>query len=819
MGIDLRNIAPGTSHKIILIFFLLLWTSCQTDSAPPRGSSGLGLGDSCEFHVECRFGLHCINNACAATGETPLGQSCTLTAECTPNSFCLFGSCDLAGDGVVGDLCSNPTDCERGLTCVRTGVFGTCEERGVKDLHESCEDYKECMSGLECWNQVCVEEQQRVSEWSGVECEETDDTAVHRVYFEIPRADQEIKEFYRLPFPNDIRLRDGHPDLRGHPAPSDSETDNALALFRAIEEGLDGWGLTQSIYFRFTRPIDHNTITVLETGGSLILVNIDPGSDRFNQRYGMAWFYTTGVDKYICQNWLVIHPPWTDGFQANTTYAVILTRSVHGLNGEELVASSDLELMLAPSEPDEAELVPPWQSYALLRDYLESQEISITDVAGATVFTTHDPNHKVSTLRQVVHSGDVPISENLMLCGSEENSPCGGESDNTNPGRGCPSSENLFYELQGTYPTPIFQEGEPPYAIPGSGRIVTDIEGMPIVDHYKDICFSITLPKEREMPEEGWPVVLFAHARGSEFNYRSFVDLMAGPLADLESNGEGMPFAMIGIDGPLHGPGSNGENPHISFFRLQNLEGSRSAVLQGVADLFQLTRFVHAFEVVPGDIFIEDEIRFDPDRIFFVGDFQGATIGSLFMAYEPEIKGAVLNSASAATVIGLLGQTEPVNMASGLASTFEQEGMTDFHPIINLIQAYFEPVDPLFFAPALISRPNDGISPKHLLQIYSVGDMFIADGAQKIFAMAARLPVIEPVLIEFYPDQEALILPVSGNFEVGGFVATGGVQQYEVRSGEGDGNRGLFSHPDAMVQVARFLMSMVIDEVPEITGR
>src|SRR5690606_4997034 len=75
-------------------------------------------------------------------------------------------------------------------------------------------------------------------------------------------------------------------------------------------------------------------------------------------------------------------------------------------------------------------------------------------------------------------------------------------------------------ELTGHYgPSPIFQEGEVPYGAEG-GALEADEDGVPTVHGEFDARFTITIPTA-EMPEGGYPIVLYAHGTGGD--HRSFV--------------------------------------------------------------------------------------------------------------------------------------------------------------------------------------------------------------------------------------------------------------------------------------------------------
>ena len=130
----------------------------------------------------------------------------------------------------------------------------------------------------------------------------------------------------------------------------------------------------------------------------------------------------------------------------------------------------------------------------------------------------------------------------------------------------------------------------------------------------------------RDRPSDGWPVILYAHGTGGDYQtfVRESLDLRA---ALIERKGKPpVRMAMIGIDQVLHGPRDpSGSNPEITFFNLQNLDAARDNVKQGAADDFQLLRLVEEMNVAKAPT-TGRPIRFDKKRIYFMGHSQGGPV-------------------------------------------------------------------------------------------------------------------------------------------------------------------------------------------------
>ena len=67
---------------------------------------------------------------------------------------------------------------------------------------------------------------------------------------------------------------------------------------------------------------------------------------------------------------------------------------------------------------------------------------------------------------------------------------------------------------------PMWQHGTKPYLIEGGG-FVFDEEMMPVLSGWERANFTISVPREVEMPEDGWPVAIYGHGTGGD--HLSFV--------------------------------------------------------------------------------------------------------------------------------------------------------------------------------------------------------------------------------------------------------------------------------------------------------
>lgn len=609
-------------------------------------------------------------------------------------------------------------------------------------------------------------------------------TALHAV----PRPADERTDgagFYDLPFPSDLRLRpDGSIDLSGYPRPG-GQLD---AYLRAMDGHIGGAGPSAAIHFRFDGPLDPGALPAgaresVSEDASAFVVDITEGSPTYGERSPvLARFHPEG-GRFIGANWLALQPYPGVPLRERTTYAAVLTTSLSAASGP-LLRHPDLDALLQDAAPADPALLAAWQRYAPLRAWL-ARRFRAGTVVGATVFTTQDATGFMLRLRRAVYErAPAPRVEELRYVRDHD---------------------GLCQIYRGTFLSPNFQTGDPPYLRAG-GTIETDEAGQPRIARMERLRFAVSVPNA-PMPEAGWPVALYAHGTGGDFESftQDGTDLRA---AYMEAEGRvAARMAVVSIDQVLHGPRDpSGTNPELTFFNFQNLAATRDNHRQAAADDFQLLRLVRAFAVEQAPV-TGRPIRFDPRRTYFIGHSQGGSTGPLFLAAEPEVRAAVLSGAGAVLTLTLLDKTKPVDIPT-IVSTVLQEPATPDHPFLALLQAYFEPADPNNYGRLLFREPPPGAVPKSVLQTLGITDHYTPVDNIKAFALSLGVQPVRPRL----SDIEGLALtgmrwtdaPVRAN--VAGGRATGVLCQYP-QKGNDDGHFVLFDQWDARHDLERFFSS------------
>jgi hypothetical protein len=525
-----------TKNKIFLILVILsaltfiLISGCTEKELVEIG--GATQDEACSIVSDCEAGLTCENDVCVpveplATGPKR-GDECDSNADCAPDLFCgTQGVCTYSEGFDEGTPCGLTIDCKDGLVCHGNSL--TCvdpsdypEGTGIKDFGESCSSFTDCRRPYLCSmaspaSAVC----DKIPFFPGPDCSRTDaEAGAFRVYFEIPPEtipDDEPFEFYRLPFPNDIRMKDGHISLSGHPSPGEvMGIDVAGEYLGVVEEDADGFAINGPIFFRLTDFPQESSIV---ENVSVYLVNIDQNSPDYNKHHPVQLALGKERGQYICQYSIGIGPLDGEPLDANTTYAAIVTTDIRDIRNDPPIQDRDFVRILSADETLSDHVL---EKTEPLRAWILDQSIDENTIAAAAVFTTGNPSSIGQDLYDAVMAMPAPnFNDDAFDCANPPASTpaCHGLPTQD---RGCGNPTNA-YEIHGTYDGPVFQNGTRPYVTSDyGGGMNFDDNGKPIKAGTEAMCYALTIPSNLSMPPTGWPVVIYAHGTGA--NYRTFVE-------------------------------------------------------------------------------------------------------------------------------------------------------------------------------------------------------------------------------------------------------------------------------------------------------
>jgi pimeloyl-ACP methyl ester carboxylesterase len=392
---------------------------------------------------------------------------------------------------------------------------------------------------------------------------------------------------------------------------------------------------------------------------------------------------------------------------------------------------------------------------------------------------------------------------------------------------GCPAKDDDYTVIHGRIRLPVFQKGTAPYLEPSDGgEIELDGSGEPVIQSHQDVCIALSIPTD-DAPASGYPVLVYGHGTGGNFNGEMDSGGFAGPLARAS-----VPSVLVGIDLPSHGArrGDSKEEPEGLFYNFLNPRAARDNVLQGSADLMAVIRWVKESGGLDAMPPLPAAVPFDDMRIALMGHSQGATHSALIASYEPDVIGVVLSGNGGNLASSLLNKTSPVDIASVVPlalmdpdSDFDL-AYGEFNPALALIQSVFDRADPVNYAPRLIRSPTTQVpTGHHVFMTYGLDDTYAPEETQKAYVRAAsrNMPVVSPSLADLQLDGEpawpAVAAPVQGNATVGGESRTIAVRQYQASSPEVDGHFvGTRNGEAGRADVERFLTQLLAGQVPSI---
>jgi predicted esterase len=776
--------------------FALLAPACTEDVPVPIGN--VKEGQPCGRTSECEAGFECLDEACAAIEQPDVtGRAGTA---CMTDGACAAGLCcgnqrvcrEPAGAGCglpEGSRCGLSADCEVGLACDGSG---TCARpgsgSGEGDEGDPCGEISDCRRPLICGaDDRC----QAPPFFPGIGCTRSEEElGAFRAYFEVPRG-APLAEFYRQPFPSDVRLVNGKIDLSGHPDPGNvGGVDFTAQYIRAIEEDYDGFGLTQPVFFQFTDPLDESTLTIDGPGATIQLIRL-PGGERVPIQIQ----YEREKGQFICASSLAVAP--VDGFvlAPRTTYAVLITTRVKSFDGQTPIQDGDFAAILSEATPDDPFLAAAQSAFAPIASRADRAEIAV-----ASVYTTGDPGASAGHVRAAVGGAPAAVLSDAVRCTGAAVSPCA-----EGQARTCPAESNAFHQIHAKVTSPILQRGTRPYLTAGDGTegaLARAANGAVMVTGSEEICVAIAIPKAA-MPAGGWPILIYGHGTGGDF-----LSGMGQVATDMAAEG----IAVITFDGMMHGPrqglpAAARQDPGKLFFNAQNPRAARDNVLQGAADIHNLVRLVEALELT--DAAVGVAARFDPGAVLYFGHSQGTVVGAPFFTTNERLAAAVFSGAGAEIGLTMVHKRKPNDVASLTRAIFGDQTISRLHPMIGLMSLFFGPSDATPFAPSLAAGQV------HFLHVYGRNDGFTPDVTQKALARAGGYPIVGQV-IEPIDGVSQVASPASRNL---GGASVGAIQFEPPLAGgelEYDGHFVGSRDPAARAAIRAFLGTAARTGVAEI---
>ena len=145
--------------------------------------------------------------------------------------------------------------------------MASCADSGDGDVGTDCSGTQDCLAGLFCSPDSTCQPWfggANMSLWPGVDC--ADKSASNpRPFFQVGAGSG---EFFRVPYPNDLYLKDGKVDLSRFPRPGKGVLgfDPIASLSAAAERSQQGFSLTPTVTFRFSSVMDFQSLSGAANG-------------------------------------------------------------------------------------------------------------------------------------------------------------------------------------------------------------------------------------------------------------------------------------------------------------------------------------------------------------------------------------------------------------------------------------------------------------------------------------------------------------------------------------------------------------------------
>jgi len=793
------------------LVLLVALTGCGLFGSNHDSKPDGGAGDTCKVSSTCGAGLVCAGGFCAVEGSVQANGACSASRDCTTGLYCSeAGVCMPSGGGMVGDPCSSGGDCLKGLYCQLSGFSGTCNAGGTGDLGANCTATSDCIAGLVCGNDgLCDRLTDAYPPFAGVTC--APDETPFRVYWEVPKPSKKPADFFRLPFPNDARVNDdGTLDLSDFPRPGKSFLGvDIVALYAdSLSQDFDGFSTMAPVTFRFSSELEFNTLGA--NGANVHYVDItDPQAPGFGNDRGRNYGYDTGAHKYECQHTLVVGNNANDPLEPGHMYAVYLTSSIMSHAGTAPSIDPDLTAVLGATQPTDPTLAKVWTKYANFRAYLTKNGMQAADVAGVAVFTTQDPTKKARALAAATLATALPTLSDLVLCdGATTTSVCA-----TDPTRACGDANADYYEIQGRFTEPRWQQGTEPYAVPADGGAITWNGATPTQNGTEEVCFDLTIPKGT-MPGGGWPLVVHAHGTGG-----SFKDAIGSGVATALATSTPQ-MATLTFDGVGHGArrGTSTRSPDSLVFNVINPRAARDNHLQGAMDVISALRIAQVAQFTVTGV---GAIKLDPTKTYYFGHSQGSNVGIPGVALSPDAKAAIFSGAGSFLTFGILNKKSPVDAKAGLTFLLGDDSLGGGHPVMILWQTFFDAIDPVNFDKLVVAKPPTGIPSKHVFMTWNKDDTYSPKATLNVTAQVMGLlqacgtcDASDPSYIESIGTKDPR--PVTNDKAGGdGQQRTAAVFEY-VTTGSYDGHFVAFQNPTAEADWKAFLTSLATSGTPNV---
>jgi hypothetical protein len=550
------------------------------------------------------------------------------------------------------------------------------------------------------------------------------------VYFELDTLAQ--SGFFHFPWPSDLRRNaDGGPDFSGFP---NGNVNGLLKGLIPVAEARAGFPVTPTAYFQFdgglsTAAFDAGVLPA-DPSQPVLLMDVDPSSAEQGRLFPVSASVLPG-DLYTPANLLAVSPPPGILLRGHNRYAFVVRRGLGDSAGAELGVPAQMWLLESGNDPGGPNGAVAEALYASVWSLLLAHGIATTEVAAAAVFTTGDVVADLASLSTQVVARDAVAVQGLAL-------PIDG------------GVHQGFCELDGTVDFPKYQTGTPPFNFSG-GTFQYGADGLPaVLGTYSKVPVVLTFP-QGPMPSGGYPLVVYWHGSGGDSHQavdRGTAVKDGGVWVNTPGQGPAWVLAPYGFAtacaalplNPERVPGAS----DIEYLNLTNLGAFPGTFAQGLLEERELIKALQAIQIqVPAPDLAScgitlpagQSLFFNPVHVYGQGQSMGGMYANLISAVEPQIHATVATGAGGDWQYFVLNSPQvPAGTLTILLGTTAKA--TWQHPTLMLLEAAWEPAEPMVFAARIGRRPLPGIPPRPIYEPVGAADSFFSEATYDAMALA-----------------------------------------------------------------------------------
>lgn len=682
-----------------------------------------------------------------------------------------------------------------------------------------------------------------------------------RVDIRLPRGER--PDFNTLPWPSELfRAEDGSLDWHTFPG---SNHPLLTSYFATAKADLPDFSIAPNIYFHFTAAPHRGRLSMrpeasMSIRSPIFLIDVDPKSPERGSLFPLETRYFQSSLSYIPARTLAVKPVAGFVLRPGTLYAAIVRRDLGDSEGRPLGTTPDFEQIKSSVPVSDAAMERARSIHVGAFDYLSSLGVRRDDIAAAALFRTHVPHAVAEKLFGVATSLPANLSPRLLSVRWPR------------PATSAYADLRPYTAIVGYYCTPSFQSriDDAPF-LTGGGTLEFDENGLPRAVPVPESSrfragpcgdlirarFILTIPKT-PMPEGGFPLLVVAHGTGgSASDFLGYNDFAAWAAR------EGI--AAVSTDQPLHGggdpegarPGSRERAPlriagipvslfrgqprgsEIAFYNPLNPAATRDNLRQAAIDASLLARLLVATDFATAERPAgKDESkaknkaknktktkdpekllgpppghtppRFDKTKILFAGHSQGSQSMAVQAAIDPLVRGVILSGCGGDARLGIVRRRDLTIMPFVEAALGLKKGeLHEFHPLMALVQALIDPVDPQSFA-RFYRDPLPGRSPQNVLHYGGITDTYTPPESASALATALRAAPLSPLLAPVPGLRILGITPTEGLLR--GNLAKGKATAAFVQLASTHGGNGhfvLYHEPAASELAMQFMRSVI----------